>query len=110
MRSSAETRSRSRWSMTAMSPAVRRLTSSFVLRPSLVRPETSRAVACWSGGRAELVRATAMTAECRGCEPPLLRRPTQLLGVPASRHVVGGGAEHPDELPHHLALLEHGDR
>src|SRR5439155_20129415 len=59
-RSSAETRSRSRWSMTATSPGTRRLTRTLVRRPSRAGPATTRAGrSARSDASASGVRGTA---------------------------------------------------
>src|SRR5439155_16745700 len=84
-RSSAETRSRSRWSMTATSPGTRRLTSTLVRRPSRAGPATTRTGrSARSGACASGVRGTAgMARECT----PVRRRCGRMRGVPFGVYV-----------------------
>ena len=119
--SSAETRSMSRWSTSAMSPRTRWRTSSFVRRPGRTGPCTARAsrgpAPATAGPEALrlLVEVDGLAAiDCesnaRAHARALLTlgrsgRAHQRLGVPAGSVLLPFGSEHPRELLHDLLLL-----
>ncbi len=116
------------WSISAMSPRTRCLTSSFVRRPERTGPLTVRASIRRSGGTigrvtgesAPLDIGTEGLGRVEAIAPRVTRaglgrsrgkrrnacsgRPAQVARVASRGGVLGVGAEHPHELGDHVAL------